>query len=82
MPRSSRKIQASAATVPTVRKQLRRFQQHGPSGLVEYSRARDRQPHKTAPARIYQDFPFAARIQMPVEKDGASVVRYRVRRRW
>ena len=34
-------------TVPTVRKWLRRFQQHGPSGLVEHSRARSHQPHKT-----------------------------------
>jgi transposase-like protein len=39
-----------ATTVPTVRKWLRRFQQHGPSGLVENSRARHHQPHKTPPA--------------------------------
>jgi transposase-like protein len=36
-------------TVPTVRKWLRRFKQHGPSGLVEHSRARYHQPHKTPP---------------------------------
>ncbi len=40
-----------AATVPTVRKWLRRFQQHGPSGLVEHSRARHHQSQKT-PSRI------------------------------
>ena len=34
-------------TVPTVRKWLRRYQQHGPSGLREQSRARHRQPHQT-----------------------------------
>jgi transposase len=39
-----------ATTVPTVRKWLRRFQQHGPSGLRELSRARHHQPHKTPPA--------------------------------
>src|SRR6202046_4573191 len=38
-----------ATTVPTVRKWLRRFQQHGPSGLLEHSRARVHQPHKTPP---------------------------------
>src|ERR1700675_61654 len=38
-----------ATTVPTVRKWLRRFQQHGPSGLLEHSRARHHQPHKTPP---------------------------------
>lgn len=38
-----------ATTVLTVRKWLRRFQQHGPSGLVEHSRARYHQPHKTPP---------------------------------
>ena len=38
-----------ATTVPTVRKWLRRFQQHGPSGLFEHSRARLHQPHKTPP---------------------------------
>src|SRR5690242_10973168 len=36
-----------ATTVPTVRKWLRRFQQHGPSGLVARPRARHHQPHKT-----------------------------------
>ncbi len=48
-----RGIQATArlfaTTVPTVRKWLRRFQQHGPSGLVEHSRARYHQPRKTPP---------------------------------
>ena len=39
-----------ATTVPTVRKWLRRYQQHGPSGLRELSRARRHQPHKTPPA--------------------------------
>jgi len=39
-----------ATTVPTVRKWLRRFQQHGPSGLTEQSRARLHQPQKTPPA--------------------------------
>jgi transposase len=38
-----------ATTVPTVRKWLRRFAQHGPSGLVEHSRARHQQPHQTPP---------------------------------
>ena len=38
-----------ATTVPTVRKWLRRFAQHGPSGLHEHSRARHQQPHKTPP---------------------------------
>ena len=36
-----------ATTVPTVRKWWRRFQQHGPSGLPEHSRARHRQSLKT-----------------------------------
>ncbi|MHB8527452.1 MAG: helix-turn-helix domain-containing protein, partial [Candidatus Acidiferrales bacterium] len=36
-----------ATTVPTVRKWWRRFQQHGPSGLQEHSRARHRQSLKT-----------------------------------
>ena len=39
-----------ATTVRTVRKWLRRYQQHGPSGLREQSRARHRQPHKTPQA--------------------------------
>jgi transposase len=38
-----------ATTVPTVRKWLRRFQQHGPSGLVALSRARHHQAQKTPP---------------------------------
>jgi transposase len=38
-----------ATTVPTVRKWLRRFAQHGPCGLLEHSRARHQQPHKTPP---------------------------------
>ena len=38
-----------ATTVPTVRKWLRRFQQHGPSGLLPLSRARHRQSQKTPP---------------------------------
>src|SRR4029077_6245317 len=38
-----------ATTVPTVRKWLRRFQQHGPSGLVALPCARHRQAHKTPP---------------------------------
>jgi transposase-like protein len=36
-------------TVPTVRKWWRRYQQHGPSGLLEQSRAPHHQPRKTAP---------------------------------
>jgi len=39
-----------STTVPTVRKWLRRYQQHGPSGLLERSRARHHQPHKTPAA--------------------------------
>src|SRR5437870_12791755 len=38
-----------ATTVPTVRKWLRRFQQHGPSALLGHSRARHQQHHKTPP---------------------------------
>src|SRR5579863_6317990 len=38
-----------ATTVPTVRKWFRRFQQHGPSGLLEQSRAPQHQPRKTSP---------------------------------
>ena len=38
-----------ATTVPTVRKWLRRFQQHGPSGLLERSRAPHRQARQTSP---------------------------------
>src|SRR6266849_8310467 len=53
-----------ATTIPTVRKWLRRFQQHGPSGLVEHSRARSHQPHKTPPpskpgSEFKGDFPQA-----------------------
>jgi len=40
---------AFATTVPTVRKWLRRFQQQGPSGLREHSRAHQHCPHKTLP---------------------------------
>ncbi len=36
--------------MPTVRKWLRRFQQHGPSGLLDQSHARHHQPHKTPAA--------------------------------
>jgi transposase len=43
-----------ATTVPTVRKWLRRYQQHGPSGLLPVSRARHRQAQKTPPAREAQ----------------------------
>ena len=39
-----------ATTVPTVRKWLRRYREHGPSGLLALSRARHRQAHKTPPA--------------------------------
>src|SRR6202790_5539721 len=39
-----------ATTVPTVRKWLRRFQQHGPSGLLPLARARHHQSLKTPPA--------------------------------
>src|SRR5439155_26448746 len=34
-------------TIATVRKWLRCYQQHGPSGLLEQSRARRHQAHKT-----------------------------------
>src|ERR1700758_2852116 len=37
-------------TVPTVRKWLRRYQQHGPRGLIELSRAPHHQPNKTSAA--------------------------------
>jgi len=40
-------------TVPTVRKWLRRFQQHGLRGLIEHSRAPQHQPNKT-PAALEQ----------------------------
>ena len=40
-----------ATTVPTVRKWLRRYQQRGPAGLLEQSRAPHHQPRKT-PAEL------------------------------
>ena len=40
---------AFATTVPTVRKWLRRYRQHGPCGLREHSRAHQHCPHKTSP---------------------------------
>jgi transposase len=39
-----------ATTVRTVRKWLRRYQQQGPSGLVEHRRAPQHQPRQTPPA--------------------------------
>jgi transposase-like protein len=36
-------------TVPTVRKWLRRFQQQGPRGLIELSRAPHYHPNQTSP---------------------------------
>ena len=39
-----------ATTVPTVRKWVRRYRQHGPSGLHEQSRAPHRQRRQTPPA--------------------------------
>ena len=50
-------------TVPTVRKWLRRFQQQGPRGLLELSRAPHHQPGKT-PADIEQQV-VALRQQLP-----------------
>ncbi len=50
-------------TVPTVRKWLRRYQQHGLRGLIELSRAPHRQPGKT-PAVIEQQV-VALRQQLP-----------------
>ena len=38
-----------ATSVPTVRKWLRRYQRHGPSGLLEHSRAPHHCPHRTPP---------------------------------
>src|ERR1700681_3612012 len=38
-----------ATSVPTVRKWLRRYQRHGPSGLLEHSRAPHPCPHRTPP---------------------------------
>jgi transposase len=57
-----------STTVTTVRKWLRRFQQQGPRGLIEVSRAPHHQPNKTAPqieqqvvALRQQLFTFGAR---------------------
>src|SRR3970040_2377400 len=52
-----------ATTVPTVRKWLRRYQQHGPSGCVDRSRAPHRQPRQTSP-EIEQQV-VALRQQLP-----------------
>ena len=46
--------QLFATTAPTVRKWLRRYQQHGPSGLLDHSRARHLQSLKTPAAREAQ----------------------------
>src|ERR1700687_6329446 len=54
---------AFATTVPTVRKWLRRFQQHGPSGLREHSRAHRHCPHKTS-SKIEQQV-LALRRKLP-----------------
>lgn len=50
-------------TVPTVRKWLRRYQQQGPRGLIELSRAPHHQPGKTPPAIEQQA--VALRRQLP-----------------
>ena len=50
-------------TVPTVRKWLRRYQQQGPRGLIELSRAPHHQPDKT-PVAIEQQV-LALRRQLP-----------------
>ena len=50
-------------TVPTVRKWLRRYQQQGPRGLIELSRAPHHQPGKT-PVAIEQQV-LALRQQLP-----------------
>jgi hypothetical protein len=50
-----------ATTVPTVHKWLRRFQQHGPSGLVALPRARDHQSQKTPPTTEAQLVKLAKR---------------------
>src|SRR5580692_901203 len=55
---------AFSTTVPTVRKWLRRFQQHGSSGLREHSRAHRHCPHKTS-AEIEQQF-LALRRKLPI----------------
>ncbi len=52
-----------ATTVPTVRKWLRRYNQQGPSGLLEQSRAPHHQPRKTSPA--IQQQVVALRQQLP-----------------
>jgi transposase len=52
-----------ATTVPTVRKWLHRFQQHGPSGLLERSRAPHRQARQTSP-EVEQQV-VALRQQLP-----------------
>ena len=52
-----------ATTVPTVRKWLRRFRQHGPSGLRGHSRAHRHCPHKTS-AQIEQQV-LALRQKLP-----------------
>ena len=54
---------AFATTVPTVRKWLRRYQQHGPSGLRELSRAHHDCPHKT-PLALEQQV-IALRQKLP-----------------
>ena len=43
-----------ATTVPTVHKWLRRYQRHGPSGLLEHSRAPHHCPHRTPPEIAHQ----------------------------
>ena len=50
-------------TVPTVRKWLRRYQQQGPRGLIELSRAPHHQPGKTPPA--IEQRVLALRQQLP-----------------
>jgi len=52
-----------ATTVATVRKWLRRYRQHGPSGLREHSRAHHHCPHKT-PADMEQQV-VALRRKLP-----------------
>src|SRR5712664_638827 len=52
-----------ATPLPTVRKWLRRYQQQGPSGLLEVSRAPHRQPRKT-PAPLEQQL-VALRNSLP-----------------
>jgi transposase len=54
---------AFASTAPTVRKWLRRYRQHGPSGLREQSRAHHHCPHKT-PFALEQQV-LALRRQLP-----------------